>query len=179
MDNLEYAMYVWMKDRLSTNPRIHWEVPEAYWMVVERMGHRHLLVHGDRGVRGSLGIPFYGMQRFRAKMHELLRKTFDVPADPFEYIHLGHFSQLASFDDVYWNGSWDAGTELSVTEMVSGGTAYQWMLALHPHYGVSWSRRIFLVDPKRKPKMKVYLGSVQSPAAALSLKSPGKRIRVP
>lgn len=156
MDNLDYLLYKLMEERLKSNPKVKWSIPDdSFWMVVERMGQRHLLIHGDRGVRGWGGIPFYGVKRYRASMHELLRNTFDIK-DPFEYVHLGHFSQLAHFDNSFMNGSWDAGTELSVAEMVSGGLAYQWMLALHPVYGVSSMRRIWLLDAKDKPPMKIY-----------------------
>lgn len=156
MDNLELVIYRWLAERLGSNKKIRWEIPEdSYWMVVERMGRRHLLIHGDRGVRGWGGIPFYGVKRYKAAMHELLRNAFDIEA-PFDYVHLGHFSQLAHFDDTFMNGSWDAGTELSVAEMTSGGLAYQWLLALHPVYGVSSMRRVWLLDAKDKPPMKIY-----------------------
>jgi hypothetical protein len=156
-DNLEYVLYNWMKDRLASNSRVHWEIPKSYWAVVERMGKRHLIIHGDRGIRGWGGIPFYGIKRYKAAMHELLRTAFDIDA-PFDFIHLGHFSQLASFDDCFMNGSYDAGTELSVTEMVSGGLAYQWCLGLHPVYGVSWQRKIHLLDAEHKTPMRLYYG---------------------
>ena len=66
----------------------------------------------------------------------------------------GH--ELAFFGGIYMNGTFVGGSEYSLKDLQVGGPPHQLMLGVHDTYGVSWSRKLFLADPRNKPEVPIY-----------------------
>ena len=73
---------------------IEFHLAETWYIVDDLLGHRNLLIHGDQGIRGSLGFPWYGLTKKMAGW-------IDAVPDEWDNVFLGHFHQYVSAD---WNG---------------------------------------------------------------------------
>ncbi len=74
----------------------------------------------------------------------------------FDALITGHFHEIAHFNGIYMNGTFVGGSEFSLKDLQAGGAPNQLMLGVHDTYGVSWTRKLFLADPRLKPQVEVY-----------------------
>lgn len=148
MDNFDYLVYKWMQERLANYKNITVNVADTWLMPVERKGTRFVLVHGD-AIRSWMNIPFYGAERSERRVQKLLNILFD-------YYVVGHHHQDAKFGNIIMNGCWPGGSELSLKVMEVGGLPSQKLFSFHPNFGITWSRDVLLVDPKKLKKIKIY-----------------------
>lgn len=93
---------------------------------------RNLLIHGDTGIRGSLGFPWYGLQKKMAGW-------IDSIPEPWDNVFLGHFHQYVAAD---WNGRlWYCGgtpesdNEFARAELAATGRPKQRFMLWNEEHG--------------------------------------------
>jgi len=152
LNNFDYLVYHFMKERLSRFENIEFFISESWWMLAERMGHRFYLTHGD-DTRGWMGLPYYGLKRSADRGQRLMN---DAGAN-FRYYCAAHFHQTAKIDDgrILLNGAWPGGSEFSLKSLKTASEPSQAMFAIHPKYGVTWERTVLLDEPREKNEVKV------------------------
>lgn len=157
-DNFDYLVYHWIKERLRDYKNIKFYIPDSWWMIVERNNTRFYMEHGDQ-FRSWLSIPFYGLQRGRARLRELLRRYLDsqgIQVD-FDYFLVAHFHTHAYFEGILMNGSFPGLTEYSGQHLKLGEPPTQVLFSIHPDYGITKIRPIQLRDKKQlKTKIKIW-----------------------
>jgi len=107
--NFDVLAYVLLSRRLSSLANVSVHVSEAPWQayeVPELGGQRHLLLHGD-GIRSSLSLPYYGLDR-------AVREWTRTAGMSLDYVHVGHFHRAADVQlprgELLVNGSWVGAT---------------------------------------------------------------------
>ena len=153
MDNFDYLIYRMLERFLCNVPNVTLNVPNSPRMIIEIMGRRHLLTHGDN-MKSWGGIPFYGFDRAKARFSEL----FQDAGEQFDYIHIGHFHQTAALrGKQFMNGCWPGGSQFSIDVMQVGSIPTQQFHAVHPVHGIVLTREIQLCDPRTlKGKVKIW-----------------------
>lgn len=157
--NFDLILYEFMRLRLSAMPElknIACEFPEAWYQVVKTWGWTHLLVHLD-DVKGSLGLPFYGLQRYLGKQSTLLQRTIN-------YLHGGHFHTEADIPfttgSVLVNGNWIGATGFTTKQIVEGNTPVQMCYVFTELNGLETSYKIYLKSrSEMKPRVKVLVAA--------------------
>lgn len=153
LNNLDYLLYHYLRDRLEHIPNVSWEIAGSWWHIATIQGWRVLMVHGDDTGMGWAGIPFYAVGRHKARYHEVFKTATaagltEIP--DFDYMVIGHHSEAAQFKGVYMNGSWPGGTEFSLKKLQLNALPQQKLLGLHRDHGVTWSRDIHLRPVRRR-----------------------------
>jgi len=148
MDNLDYLVYKWMEERLADHSNVKVNVADTWWMAVERMRTRFVLVHGD-DIKAWMNIPFYGAERSEGRMQKLLKILFN-------YYVIGHHHTSAEFGNVIMNGNWVGGSEFSLRVIQAGGLPSQKLFSVHRAFGITWSRDVLLVDPRTIKPTRIY-----------------------
>lgn len=101
---------------------IEWDISSKWYAVDEVLGHKNLLIHGDVGIRGSLGFPWYGTQK-------KMGGWFDAVKEPWDHLYLGHFHQYVSFDwnnhMVFAGGTPESDNEFARAELAATGRPKQ------------------------------------------------------
>lgn len=122
---------------LVDEPRIKFTVPdgrgERNWYGVAQIGnYSALCIHGDQ-IRGSLGLPFYGLQK---KVNSWAAGA--IP-EPFQDVFMGHYHQIASIPlnqrDVYVNGSTESYNTYAAEQLAAMSSPTQWCLFVDPNVG--------------------------------------------
>ena len=142
--NWDYLVGHMLKAKLEQYAdRITIEVPKAPFMVVDILGYKFLLRHGD-GIKSWAGIPYYGIQRSVGRWTAIQATT----GDRFDYMVMGHFHQPASIPftagEVLINGCFPGTTEFSVEVMESLARPMQLFGFVHPQYGLGARFPIYL-----------------------------------
>ena len=145
-NNMDYDAYHFMSlalmDYIEAG-KIEFHIPVSPEIVVERMGKKFLLTHGDV-IKSSLGFPAYGVNRDYNKQQELRRKR-----GGFDYMELGHFHQeYALAGKIFMNGSITGLDEYAKNELHVTGQPTQKLFGINEKYGVSWSYDIQLQHAK-------------------------------
>ena len=155
-DNLDWlaAWFVRERCKLSGITNVEFSLPETWWALFRVRNSLFYLGHGD-DFKSWLGIPFYGAERFRSRVRELLRQSFGLEANP-DYFLLGHHHQPAEIPGVFLNGCWPGGSEFSLKRLQAGGDPVQWMIGVHDHQGVSWTRKVYLADRRERPPAPIF-----------------------
>lgn len=153
LNNLDFLVYKFMEKWLEKYKNIEFHVSESWYMIVEKLGRRHLLVHGD-DIKSWMSIPFYGLERSDSRFRAMF-KDFDAMHD---YIHTAHHHQSASIrGNQFMNGTWVGGSELSIKTMQVVSLPTQTLQSIHHKFGVTWTRDIQLCDPaQNKGRIKIY-----------------------
>ena len=160
-DNFDWLTGWFLRERfeLLNVKNVQFNLPDTWWMLLKVRETVFHVSHGD-DFKAWSGIPFYGALRYKQRLRELIGETFRMndngDAADFDAIICGHHHELAFFGNIYMNGNWVGGSEFSLKNLQVGGPPYQLMLGVHDSVGVSWTRKILLADPKRKPKVPVY-----------------------
>jgi hypothetical protein len=101
------------------------------------LGQRFLLAHGHH-IMGQLGVPYYGMQRDKARE---ATKRMNMPADKkFNYISIGHWHVPAIIDgNILVNGNLPGTTEFDHMQGRHAAPA-QVSFMVHPKHGIfNWT----------------------------------------
>lgn len=140
--NWDRIIYSLMKESLSDYPNIEWKIPEAWWMNINILNHWFYLAHGD-GIKGSMGIPYYGVERNQSRIAALL-----PGAERPDYVLMGHFHSTAelstNYGKVMMNGSFMGGDMYSLKDLARGERPEQKIFGIHHKKGVTWSYNIHL-----------------------------------
>lgn len=138
--NWDRICYHHVKTSLSNYDNIEWHIPEAWWLQKKIQGHNFYLCHGD-GIRSSMGIPYYGVERAEAKIAGLMDQKPD-------YILMGHFHSPAEIQTntsrVVMNGSFMGGDMYSLKDLGRGSVPEQKMFGIHKKKGITWTYNIYL-----------------------------------
>jgi hypothetical protein len=148
--NFDVMVYDLLERRMASCPRVRVHSPGGPWCVYEVPelgGQTHLLLHGD-GIRISLSIPYYGVDRASREWGRTLGRA---PS----YIHLGHFHRAAGIQlprgEQLVNGSWVGATSHALRQFREAVTPEQRM-HLFDSRGLVCTHRIRLADvPDLRP----------------------------
>lgn len=152
--NWDLVLYEFMRLRWQaaglTNVQTHF--PQAWFQLVDTWGWKHLLVHLD-DVKGSLGLPFYGLQRYLGKNVQMLQRVVN-------YLHGGHFhaetNMSISLGEVLVNGNWIGANSFSKI-IVEANTPVQMIHGFTEDNGLEWSKKVYLRTRKdMKPRLTIY-----------------------
>ena len=149
-ENFDMLMYHIMQDRLKGMKGITMEYTEAQHMIIEIASHLFWIEHGDT-VRSWMGIPFYGSQREKGYIQEVM-SMFKERAD---YVLMGHHHNTASFGGIHLNGSFVGGDLFSIGRLRRMSLPVQSLLGVNDKHGIVWDRPIKLLE-KSSVKPKIY-----------------------
>ncbi len=117
--------------------RISFEIPDSFTAMVKLRGKNFVLNHGD-DVRGSMGLPWYGIERRTRRLVGLGAVTGDIP----NYFCYGHFhthtTQQHTTGEVVVNGSWPATDEYAIEQLGAVGEPNQVLFGIHENHGMTW-----------------------------------------
>ncbi len=152
LNNLDFLVYHYCREKLIHFSNVEFHISESWYMVVEKMNWRFLLVHGD-DIRAWMGIPYYGLERSESRYQRMLADS----QIGFHYFCCGHHHQEATIKSrIFMNGNWVGGSELSMKIMQVSNTPTQLLFSMHPLFGVTWERNIQLQNPGKPKKIKVF-----------------------
>ena len=134
-DDLE--VYLGVAD-CNRNPSISFHIEtDNFWTTFQVFNIRFLLAHGHQ-VTMWTRTPLYGIINKTVLWHQVL------PA-PFDAVLMGHFHNLNRLDaygtPVYVNGCFGGDSEYEQARGLKA-TLAQWLIGVHPDYGIVWERRI-------------------------------------
>jgi hypothetical protein len=131
---------LWLRDIEN----VHFLIPNAFSVNLEIRGHGFNMCHGD-DVRGSLGIPFYGMVR---KQKNLMALNNITGGTRIRYFCMGHHHVQASMADLdgelLVNGAWLGNDPFSYNTFAGYRAPCQLMHGVHDRHGVTWRMPIGL-----------------------------------
>lgn len=135
---------------------VNFLIPDAFSCNLDINGVGFNLSHGD-DVKGSLGIPFYGMVR-RQKGLIALGAVQGGPS--IRYFCMGHHHVAATLADINGellvNGAWP-GTDSYAYNSFSGyREPAQWIHGVNPRHGITWRLNVKLKHPKELDGPKRY-----------------------
>ena len=144
--------------QLSEYENIRFDISPSWWMLVQRMDTRFLLIHGE-DVRSWMSIPYYGFERAERRWFGLIQLNLpeDVRGAAFHWLVAGHHHTPACLSTtqggkILLNGSWPGGSNFSAKTLQAANRPSQWLLALHRTRGVTsmWDLNLE-VESKRTP----------------------------
>ena len=152
-ESFDKMAYYIVKNRIKGMKNITLEYTEAQHMIFRANGWKFWMEHGDT-VRGWMGIPFYGGQREKARISDILGK-FKEQAD---YVLLGHHHEEATLtgQGIFFNGSFVGGDLYSIGRLRRMSIPTQSLIGINDAHGVVWTRSIQLIDKPREMKIKIY-----------------------
>lgn len=134
--NWDYVLAQHVRALLRTEKRIKFNIPRSFWTIMHIREQKLLIIHGDQ-IRGSGGMPFYGMQRAVGELMTLLRGR-----GGFDAIILGHFHNVGMLDrsdvELIVNGSMKGPDEFSIGALFQGSKPKQLFMGVHPKIGLSF-----------------------------------------
>jgi len=138
--NWDRICYKFIEISLQDYPNVEWNIPSSWFLQKDILGHSFYMTHGD-GIRGSMGIPYYGVERAERNILGLLDKK------P-EYFCLGHFHSPAEIQTnsgrIILNGSFLGGDMYSLRDLRKADKAEQKFFGVHKDNGVTWTYNIQL-----------------------------------
>jgi len=152
LNNFDFLVYHFIQERLANFTNVEFHVSQSWWMLVERMKHLFLLVHGD-DIRAWMGIPYYGIERSESRYQKMIGQA----GEGFHYFCCGHHHQEAAIKSrIFVNGSWVGGSEFSIKNLQVSNSPTQLLLSVHPVFGVTWERNIQLQNPQQSSPITIY-----------------------
>ncbi len=125
---------LWLRDV----DNVGFAIPNAFSVNVDIRGHGFHMCHGD-DVRGSLGIPFYGMVR---KQKNLMALNNITGGTRIRYFCMGHHHVQASMADLdgelLVNGAWLGNDPFSYNSFSGYRSPTQLLHGVHDRHGVTW-----------------------------------------
>jgi len=134
--NWDALVYFFAQCALRDVPNVTVTIPDAYAVGYEVQGWRVLQQHGH-GIKSSLGIPWYGIERYVSRITALEARREQSP-----HVYLfGHFHTATNLPhsngEMFVNGSLIGGTEYSVNELGKSDNPVQWLLGVHQDHGIT------------------------------------------
>jgi hypothetical protein len=156
-DNWDYLIGELARMHCRDIPNVNFLIPDAWSVNLNINGIGCNLSHGD-DVKGSLGIPFYGMVR---RQKGLIALGAINGAMPLRYFFMGHHHVAATLSDINGelmvNGAW-AGTDAYSYNSFSGyREPAQWIHGMNPKHGITWRMNVKLKHPSESQGPKRYL----------------------
>jgi len=136
INNYDYLVYKMLEKVLAAQPNLTWDIPKAFFTVMQVEQESFLILHGDV-VKSWMGIPFYGLQRAYLKWRAL-------HADygfPFKHMIVGHYHnpnmQTVVRYELIINGCIKGGDEYSIGAIAAACDPVQIMFGVHPEKGIT------------------------------------------
>lgn len=137
--NLDDVIYQVVKLRFRNEPRVHFQLTDDFYQIVNVCGWKFCLVHGDQ-VQMYLNFPWYGLTNKTLRWQQSLGK--------FDYLVCGHFHNSAEYDvnniEIICNGTLVTDDDYVKHKLGWLTQAKQTLLSVHPKWGKVWSRKIKL-----------------------------------
>jgi len=120
-------------------PRLTWNITDyagerSWYRIMELGNYKALLIHGDQ-IRGSMGLPWYGMNK---KIHAWGSGGLGADSD-FKDVMMGHYHQLArvplNHRSVWANGSTESTNTFAQEVLAAQSEPTQWLLFIDPEAG--------------------------------------------
>lgn len=125
---------IWCRDL----DNVGFAIPNAFSVNIDICGHGFHMCHGD-DVRGSLGIPFYGMVR---KQKNLMALNNVTGGTRIKYFCMGHHHVQATMADLdgelLVNGAWLGNDPFSYNSFSGYRAPCQLLHGVHERHGVTW-----------------------------------------
>ena len=138
--NWDRICYEFLKISMSNYSNISWNIPKAWFLQERILNHNFYVTHGD-GIHGSMGVPYYGVERAERLILGLM------PEKP-DYMILGHFHSPAELQTnsgrIIMNGSFLGGDMYSLRDLRRKDRPEQKLFGIHEKKGVTWSYNISL-----------------------------------
>jgi hypothetical protein len=125
------------KQRLKECENVECKIHIPLSTVIEVAGQRYLIAHGD-GIKGTWGIPFYGIERKKQK--EAMARMNMTPDKHFDKIVIGHFHTALNHEHWLIGGSLTGTNEFDHKEG-RHSHPHQTAWFIHPKHGeFAWQR---------------------------------------
>ena len=149
-DNWDYLIAEMARMHCLDLTNVDFLIPDAWSVNLNINGVGCNLSHGD-DVKGSLGIPFYGMVRRQKGLIALGAVSGGIP---LRYFFMGHHHVAATLSDINGellvNGAW-AGTDAYAYNSFSGyREPAQWIHGMNPRHGITWRMNVKLKHEAEK-----------------------------
>ena len=138
--SFDFLIYQILSMLLVNQKNIKFIIPETFFAFRNVLGTRFVALHGD-GIKSTLGLPYYGLARMRARMQDMLGVD-----TPFDHMLLGHYHHFAQQDVYTINPSFKGADEYSVSGFFGANRPKQTLLTVHPEHGIVSTEHIFLDD---------------------------------
>jgi len=151
-DNFDYLVAKTMKLRLGDNDKVEIFTPRAWSAFVEVRGYLWNLNHGH-GVRGVMGIPWYGFERREGRVQRLA--SFNNR--PIDYFAYGHFhtpmTRPSGRGKAVHSGSWYFTDEYALNQLAVGNTPEQTLLVFSERFGRQMEIPLMVRDEEKEQAM--------------------------
>lgn len=135
-NNYEYWMALNIERHFKNNPKFKFYLPESGDALFQLHGWTFLATHGDRiGSRGGTG--FIGPSATVARGMQRLRQYYMQLNVPIDYVLVGHFHNAIELEYGFGNGTLAGFSEYARDGRFIPRPASQWLLFVHPKYGIS------------------------------------------
>jgi len=145
-DNWDYLVVAHAAARLRglvEEGRLEIVCPDTWSMILSVYDWNFVLNHGD-DIRSWNSLPWYGIERKTRRLNAIGTVSGQVP----HYYLFGHFHTMATQQhttgETIINGSWMATDEFALERIGAFSEPYQWLLGVHPTYGLTWRMPIQL-----------------------------------
>jgi len=135
-DNFDYLVFDHLRRRMANAEYVKFAEPKGNFIYWEIQGWPFYGEHGDK-IRSWGGIPYYGVNRAIKEIHELVERVV-------AYFLTAHHHDRASFGRCRMNGNWPGTDDFSQQTLHKGGCPSQEYYEVHPEYGISVERTIYL-----------------------------------
>ena len=142
--NWDYLCYQLMAMHLSHQNNIEFNIPEAFWTLVDVLGTKFVLMHGD-GMQSWSGLPWTGITKTVLKFRELLGADIH-----FDRMVMGHYHDPVETENWIINGNFKGGDEFSIGKLYVNNRPSQTLLYVREDEGVIESKKIYLDGGARK-----------------------------
>jgi hypothetical protein len=129
-NNMSYLVAEIAQERTKNLSNVIWHRFDGMKTLVSINGIPVLVLHGD-GIKGQMGIPFYGFERMVAR--EALKRM--GTEKHFKYVFMGHWHVPNKLGKIYINGSLTGTTEYDHNEGRHAEPA-QVSMFMHPKHGI-------------------------------------------
>lgn len=155
-DNWDYLVGVTAEQLLSEHDNVAFQIPDCFCANVDIGGVGFQIFHGD-DVMGSMGIPWYGLER-RSRRVASLHQSAGLPR--VRYQVCGHFHKPGNIGDMdgemIINGPWVATDAYAYNKFNGYTEPTQWFHGVNYEHGITWrigahirNDRSFLEKPSR------------------------------
>lgn len=166
-NNYDYLGYNLMALLLSDyieSGKLTFNIPPSPEVVVDLLGYKILLTHGDT-VRGWNGIPYYGINRQKAKQQSLRRSR-----GGFDYWFMAHFHTPTELEGTtYVNGALCGVDEYAKNILHVSSDPIQKLFGFNEKYGISYMYNLNCKEAHDNDFTYTYLNPSGNIAAPITL----------
>jgi len=151
-DNWDYLIGKIAQLHSTDLDNVEYIIPNSFSCNLNINGVGFNIFHGD-DVRGSLGIPYYGLQR---RQRNMLALSHAQEGPRIRYFCCGHFHKPGSLGDMdgemIVNGPWAATNAYAYNSFAGYTEPSQWLHGVKPSQGITWRLDVKLRQENEQPK---------------------------